>query len=122
MPAGKPSWRSDKRSSTERGYGSRWQRERLKFLDKHPLCERCEAEGRITTATVVNHRTPHKGDQKLFWDRKNWEPTCKPHHDRDIKREEMGGARKGVDASGRPSDPLHPWNIGVISTSKRSDG
>ena len=104
------SWRGDKRTSAERGYGGKWQRERLIFLGKHPLCERCQAIGRTTAATVVNHRIPHKGDWKLFWDRKNWEPSCQPHHDRDIKKEEMTGIRKGVTDKGRPIDPNHPWN------------
>lgn len=105
-----PSWRYDKRKTAERGYGSKWQRERLIFLDANPLCERCEREGRAEPATVVNHRIPHRGDQKLFWDRKNWEPTCARHHDSDIKREERSGIVKGSDAKGRPTDPAHPWN------------
>jgi 5-methylcytosine-specific restriction endonuclease McrA len=32
-------------------------------------------------ATIVHHKTPHRGDRKLFWDRKNWSPVCKPCHD-----------------------------------------
>ena len=79
-----PSWRSDKRKTAERGYGGKWQRERATFLDANPLCERCERLGRMTPSTVVNHRIPHRGDMKQFWDRKNWEPACKPHHDGDI--------------------------------------
>lgn len=113
MPSGQPhapSWRTDKRKTAERGYGSKWQRARTQFLEKHPNCERCEREGRIEPATVVNHRAPHRGDTKLFWDRKNWEPSCKRHHDSDIQREERSGVIKGVDRSGRPADPRHPWN------------
>jgi 5-methylcytosine-specific restriction endonuclease McrA len=105
-----PSWRSDRRKTAERGYGARWQRERLIFLANNPLCERCEAQGKAESATVVNHRTPHRGDQKLFWDRANWEPTCKPHHDGVIQAEERSGIVKGADATGRPIDPNHPWN------------
>ena len=104
------SWRTDKRSSSERGYDGRWQKARRTFLAKYPVCERCEREGTITAATVVNHRIPHKGDQKLFWDKHNWEPTCKRHHDSDIKREEMSGIVKGTARDGRPTDPQHPWN------------
>ncbi|WP_236555108.1 hypothetical protein [Novosphingobium sp. 9U] len=66
-----PSWRSDKRSSSERGYGRKWKKARVAFLDANPLCIGCEAKGRAVPATVVNHRTPHRGDLKLFWDRKN---------------------------------------------------
>ena len=34
----------------------------------------------ITMATVVDHIVPHRGDQKLFWDRGNWQPLCEHHH------------------------------------------
>lgn len=105
-----PSWRADKRKTAERGYGGKWQRERATFLDANPVCERCENLGRMTPSTVVNHRVPHRGDMKLFWDRKNWEPACKPHHDGEIQREERSGIVKGTDRNGRPLDPSHPWN------------
>lgn len=32
-------------------------------------------------ATVVDHIIPHRGDQKLFWDRSNWQALCKSCHD-----------------------------------------
>jgi len=47
-----------------------------------PLCVMCAAEGRYTKATVVDHIKPHRGDRKLFWDRANWQPLCKAHHDK----------------------------------------
>lgn len=97
-------------TASSRGYDGRWRKTRLTFLAQHPLCCRCEEEGRVEPATVVNHRIPHKGDQRLFWDRSNWEAVCKPHHDRDIQRDEARGYRVGVDAAGRPVDPGHPWN------------
>ncbi len=106
------SWRNDRRKTAERGYGGRWQRERLAFLAMNPVCERCEKEGRVVTATVVNHRIPHRGNEVLFWDRKNWEAACKPHHDGEIQREERSGVVRGIDAGGRPTDPSHPWNRG----------
>lgn len=68
-------------SSTARGYGYRWQQARDRFLKKHPLCRHCQQQGDLTPATVVDHITPHKGDQQLFWDENNWQPLCKPHHD-----------------------------------------
>jgi 5-methylcytosine-specific restriction endonuclease McrA len=57
-------------------------------LSKQPLCERCEAKGRVEAATVVNHRKRHRGDLVLFFDPANHESTCKRCHDRDIQREE----------------------------------
>ena len=68
---------ADRRGTAhERGYDSRWQRTRLGFLRKHPLCCGCEANGRITPATLVDHVVPHKGDMALFWERANWQPLC----------------------------------------------
>lgn len=68
-------------SAAARGYDSRWRKARLGFLRQNPLCVHCQAEGRITPATVVDHIIPHKGDQDLFWDRDNWQALCKQHHD-----------------------------------------
>jgi 5-methylcytosine-specific restriction endonuclease McrA len=110
MPARRPSWRDDKRTTAERGYGAKWQRERLRFLEANPLCERCASMGRTEPATVVNHRVPHRGDQALFWSRSNWEAVCKPHHDGAIQAAERSGIVRGTDVSGRPIDPAHPWN------------
>ena len=66
--------------ASERGYGAKWQRERRKFLDSNPFCVKCYEEGHLTKATVVDHIKPHRGDQKLFWDRGNWQPLCEHHH------------------------------------------
>lgn len=87
---------SDRRrgSAAKRGYGSKWQKARDAFLKEHPLCARCEADGLVTAATVVDHITPHKGDQKLFWSRSNWQPLCKMHHDRKTAIEDGGFGRQ----------------------------
>lgn len=62
----------------------------------------CEAEGRTTAASVVDHIKPHRGDQALFWDRANWQPLCKPHHDRDKQREERGSLIVTIGEDGWP--------------------
>ena len=49
-------------------------------LEDNPFCVKCYEEGHITLATVVDHIVPHRGDQKLFWDRSNWQPLCEHHH------------------------------------------
>ena len=51
--------------ASELGYGSKWQRERRKFLESNPFCVKCYEEGHITMATVVNHIKPHRTDQIL---------------------------------------------------------
>ena len=48
--------------------------------ESNPFCVKCYEEGHITMATVVDHIKPHRGDQKLFWDRGNWQPLCEHHH------------------------------------------
>lgn len=69
-------------SAAKRGYGRRWQKARIGFLTKHPLCIMCLAKGRSEPATVVDHIKPHKGDMTLFWDRSNWQPVCTVCHAR----------------------------------------
>ena len=82
------SWRSDKRTSSQRGYNYAWQQARLVFLGENPLCKYCEHAGRVTAASIVDHVIPHRGDMVLFWDRSNWQSLCKPCHDVVKKREE----------------------------------
>ncbi len=67
--------------SAARGYDAQWQVARIVFLAAQPLCVICEAEGRSTLATVVDHVIPHRGDPVVFWDEANWQPLCKPCHD-----------------------------------------
>ena len=64
-----------------RGYDARWRESRAIFPKQHPLCAFCQAEGKITPATVVDHIIPHRGDKTLFWDQANWESLCKECHD-----------------------------------------
>lgn len=67
----------DKRrpSARERGYTAEWDKARAEYLLAYPSCKRCGAR-----ATLVDHVTPHKGNQTLFWDRRNWQALCTPCH------------------------------------------
>ena len=105
---------ADRRGSArERGYTWRWEKARHTFLQRHPLCVKCDAIGIVRAATVVDHKIPHGGDQALFWDETNWQPLCKPHHDGEKQREERSGrVIVGGSADGIPLDPAHPWNAG----------
>lgn len=76
------------RSAGKRGYGSRWQKFSRNYLKEHPLCVRCQKEGKYVRATVVDHIKPHRGDPKLFWDVENMQPLCKSCHDRKTRRED----------------------------------
>lgn len=104
-----PSWRTDKRSAHERGYGSRWKKARDIYLQSNPLCVYCKEDGIITAANVVDHVIPHMGDQGLFWDTGNWQALCNPHHDSTKAREEHKGVRIGGNESGQPTDPDSHW-------------
>lgn len=74
------------RSAAGRGYGSRWNRARKRFLEAHPLCEECLKHGRYVKATDVDHIIPHRGDQKLFWDESNWQALCHSCHSKKTAR------------------------------------
>ncbi len=90
----KPSWDIDRSKTSDRGYGWQWQKARRVHLMQQPLCVMCKAEGRVTAATVVDHITPHKGDDTLFWDTNNWQSLCATHHSRDKQVIERGGTLK----------------------------
>lgn len=79
-------------TAAERGYGARWQRARAVFLSANPLCRPCSKKTppQITPATVVDHVTDHKGDQVLFWDEKNWQPSCEPCHNARVDAGDFG--------------------------------
>ena len=117
------------RSKTaERGYSSRWRTARAGFLARpeNQFCVKCRARGLLNPGTmridgsletnprriglVVDHIVPHRGDQRLFWDRSNWQPLCHDDHDIIKQREEQGRVTGGSDVQGRPTDSSHPWN------------
>lgn len=51
------------------------------------MCGRIEAN---TSALVADHRKPHRGDERLFWDPANLWTLCKsPCHDKHKQREEQ---------------------------------
>lgn len=111
-------------SSTQRGYGYRWQLAREWHLREHPFCCMCSTHERPVPATVVDHIDPPRlgeakesGDPlrikaawKLFWQRANWQSLCKTCHDSAKQRLEKSGRVAGCTPDGRPLDPKHHWN------------
>lgn len=89
-------WREGK-SSHEIGYNYRWRKFRASWLRKNPLCVRCQADGKVTEATVVDHVIPHRGDQALFWKAGNHQSLCASCHSRKTALEDggIGENRKG---------------------------
>jgi 5-methylcytosine-specific restriction endonuclease McrA len=62
-------------SASARGYDRSWSRESKAFLQKNPTCARCG-----NPANLVDHIMRHQGNQKLFWNRANWQSLCAPCH------------------------------------------
>lgn len=59
-------------TAAQRGYTGSWRKASAAFLAQ-PGNERCACGcGRV--ANMVDHIRAPKGDQKLFWDRSNWQP------------------------------------------------
>lgn len=81
--------RQERKSSTARGYNYRWQKVSKLFLDENPLCKFCSDMGIIRAAEVVDHITPHKGNQELFWNTSNWQGLCIPCHNITKQRIEL---------------------------------
>ena len=107
-------WRG---SASKRGYNHRWQKARQTFLARSPLCIGCEAVGRITAATVVDHVVPHDGDQAKFWDASHWQACCKWHHDSIKQMLERMYQRRKIPATELwlTSDTAKRLTMGVLS-------
>lgn len=78
----------ERESAYKRGYDSKWQKSRNRFLQLHPLCVRCQTQGYLIKATVVDHINPHRGNQQFFWDESNWQSLCKKCHDKKTMTED----------------------------------
>ena len=84
---------AERGNSHQRGYTWRWRNYARQYLKQHPLCEcpDCKAgELRTIPAEVVDHITPHRGDERLFWNPDNHQAMSKRCHDRKTAREDGG--------------------------------
>lgn len=75
------------------------------------LCERCLEQDLVVQATVVNHKVPlARGGQDVDDNTENLCDRC----DAEVTAQQFGKAEpiegKGIDQSGRPTSPDHPWN------------
>ncbi|NOG69793.1 HNH endonuclease [Roseicella sp. DB1501] len=70
-------WRGSARS---RGYDARWTRVRNAYLAAQPLCQVCEASGRVTVATEVHHRVEIRDAPERRLDASNLVSTCHACH------------------------------------------
>ena len=85
---------------------------RMQQLRAHPLCERCLAKGVVNDGSkridgriepnprrrylVANHRVPHRGDERLFFEGE-LETLCPDHHDIVAQAEEHGRVIEEID-------------------------
>lgn len=97
-------------SAASRGYDATWRRLREHMLRAEPLCRMCQALGRLTPATVVDHIVPIREAPERRLDQSNLQCLCKGCHDSLKQQQERKGYHGAVDASGWPVDPDHPAN------------
>lgn len=70
---------------------ARWQKLRWSVLVRDLFaCQMCKCVEADTSKLVADHRTPHRGDEALFWDASNLQCLCKDCHDRLKQAEERG--------------------------------
>ena len=88
----------------------RWLMLRREVLSHHPLCARCQAEGRTRAATEVHHITPVEegltpADKRaLMYDTHNLQPLC--HECHVLTHTEMGrsGAKANAERQHRKAE------------------
>ena len=75
---------------------ARWQRLRKKILARDKY--QCQVTGDLLIGThpapnspVVDHKVPHRGDEKLFWDEDNLQAVSKKYHDSEKQKQEWRG-------------------------------
>ncbi len=75
-------------NAASRGYDSKWQKASKAFLalPENRFC--CCGCGEL--ADCVDHREPHRGDQRLFWSRSNWQAMKRGHHSRKTAQHDGG--------------------------------
>ncbi|MBZ5615051.1 MAG: HNH endonuclease [Acidobacteriia bacterium] len=82
-------------TASQRGYDSKWQIYTADYLKQHPYCIDPYRKHDIRVPSqVVDHKVPHKGDLRLFWDRRNHQPLCLSCHNYKTATEDGGFGRK----------------------------
>lgn len=105
----------DTASRHARGYGSAWTRLRVSILRRDAgLCQVCAARGIVREGSTVDH-VINKASGGTD-DSSNLRVICDECHAAKTAREALAGRgiinrrpRASCDASGMPTDPLHPW-------------
>ncbi len=61
---------------------ARWMHLRDAFRAEHPLCVNAGKQGCTMVTRVVDHKIPHRGDDKLMYDVENLQGMCWECHSR----------------------------------------
>lgn len=97
-------------SRHQRGYGTAHDKMRALLIRTVITCEECDRNGRTKLGTIADHIKPLANGGT--GERSNYQLLCKDCSDAKTLADKGQQARPkaGVDASGRPTDPAHPWN------------
>lgn len=89
----------------------RWRGLRKRQLSRHRYCQCPHHRDDKILATVVDHKKPHKGDTRLFYNPANLQSMTKECHDKYKQSQESGGVGfdRGCDVSGAPLNQDHSW-------------
>jgi len=90
----KPKYERGESRHYQKFYNTKWWRKvRVVILSKKPICVSCEAIGRTTRATDVDHIVPHRGKWAIFRDYSNLQPLCKACHSKKTATEGAFGKK-----------------------------
>jgi len=67
-------------SPRERGYDEAWSRLSAAYRRDNPFCEKCEQDGRIELAVLVDHMIPVRHSEERRLDRENLWSLCSQCH------------------------------------------
>ncbi|MDR6757826.1 5-methylcytosine-specific restriction endonuclease McrA [Mycoplana sp. BE70] len=76
---------------------SRWQKLRQKILLRdNYTCQQtgvmCVGKHPADNSPVIDHKIPHRGDERLFWDEDNLQVVSKAYHDSEKQKQERAQA------------------------------
>ncbi|WP_292934534.1 HNH endonuclease signature motif containing protein [Noviherbaspirillum sp.] len=83
-----------------------WRKLRALVLNEEPTCRHCQALGRVTPATDVDHIDNDPSNNS----RDNLQALCHECHSRKTNADMGRRVSYGCDVNGMPLDPNHPWN------------
>jgi 5-methylcytosine-specific restriction enzyme A len=81
-----PTTSAPRPSAGARGYGWRWQKFRKAFLAQHPLCVRCDGQGKVVAAEHVHHKDWQGPLGPRGYDEDNLEALCQSCHNQTTAR------------------------------------